>query len=56
MDDHERANREAELAHELEDLKRKVHEHEDTIHTMRNRMQVLVVRLAVIRRGGDDPG
>jgi hypothetical protein len=55
MDPVERANREAELAHELEELKVSVREREDAIHAMRNRMQVLVVRLAALRRGLEDP-
>ena len=56
MDDYERANREAELAHELEELKVKENEYVLAVHQMRNRMQVIVLRLASIRRGNGDPG
>jgi hypothetical protein len=54
VDPVERANREAELAHELEELKVKVDDHSRAIHTLRNRMQVLVMRLAALRNGQDD--
>jgi hypothetical protein len=56
VDPVERANREAELAHELEELKVKLDNHSTAIHTIRNRMQVLVLRLSAIRNGQDDPG
>jgi len=52
----ERANREAELAHELEQLKTKEREHLDAVHILRNRMQVVSLRLQTLRRGYDDPG
>jgi hypothetical protein len=56
VDPTERANREAELAHELELLKRKEREHLDAVHLLRNRMQVVSLRLQTIRRGHGDPG
>jgi len=50
------ANREAELAHEAEELKRKIAEHKDAIHTLANRLQVVTLQLTALRKGQDDPG
>lgn len=49
-------NREAELAHEIEKLKIQVDEHLNAVHTLRNRMQVLSLRLTALQRGLGDPG